>query len=314
LISLIFIVVFVLCFAVAVTCILIGHELANNYKGTFYRLYLYYLIAFYVFAIYAVWGQIGMQTLLASVQTTGAIKELAGTVMPIFGIPFLIVSMIMFIKMGFALFEVSIKNNALYLHLIILLIILIVMGGLYWGNKEAVLSMKTGPFYLAALVLCIEFIYMIFFVDIVFRHLKKVGVKNQRKIRQVVILLFAGLLLRGVSLAFHSVDAWVLALLILIYFLSHLMPLWYLRQQSDNLFEPIGAERPNSIKKAQLYQKYGITAREREVIEQLCLGKTNQQIADTLFISLQTVKDHTHRIYNKVGINSRMKLVRMING
>ena len=56
-----------------------------------------------------------------------------------------------------------------------------------------------------------------------------------------------------------------------------------------------------------------LTQREREVIEQLCLGKTNQQIADSLFISLQTVKDHTHRIYTKVGINSRMKLVQIIN-
>src|SRR5680860_1507881 len=91
------------------------------------------------------------------------------------------------------------------------------------------------------------------------------------------------------------------------------IPLWYIRQQSDSLFAPIGAEQPNTDKKEQLYQKYRITPREREVIEQLCLGKTNQQIADTLFISLQTVKDHTHRIYNKVGINSRMKLVQMVN-
>jgi DNA-binding NarL/FixJ family response regulator len=79
------------------------------------------------------------------------------------------------------------------------------------------------------------------------------------------------------------------------------------------LFEPLGAELPNTVKKEQLYLRYQITSREQEVIEQICLGKTNQQIADTLFISLQTVKDHTHRIYTKVGINSRMKLVQMLN-
>jgi DNA-binding NarL/FixJ family response regulator len=39
------------------------------------------------------------------------------------------------------------------------------------------------------------------------------------------------------------------------------------------------------------------------------LGKTNKQIAEELFISLQTVKDHTHRIYSKLGVKSRTQLV-----
>lgn len=312
-ISLIFIVAFVVCFAIAVTCVVIGHEMTNNYKGAFFRLYLYYLVAFYVFAIYAIWGQIAMQTLLSAVQTTRETEELVGMFMPILGVPFLIISMIMFIKMGYALVKVSTKNNAFYPHLVMLLLIPIFFGGLYLGYEEAVFSMKPGPLYLVVLILCIEIIYMIFFMAIVIRHLKNVVGKNQRIIRQLTLLLFAGLLFRAVSLAFYSVAIWALAPLILVYFLSHLMALWYLRQQSNNLFEPISAERPNAIKKTQLYQKYHVTPREQEVIEQLCLGKTNQQIADTLFISLQTVKDHTHRIYNKVGINSRMKLVRMIN-
>jgi DNA-binding NarL/FixJ family response regulator len=56
-----------------------------------------------------------------------------------------------------------------------------------------------------------------------------------------------------------------------------------------------------------------ISKREKEIVQQICEGKTNQQIADELFISLQTVKDHTHRIYSKIGINSRMKLVQLVN-
>ena len=313
LISLIFIVAFVLCFAISISCILIAHEMANNYKGAFHRSYLYYLLAFYVFAIYAIWGQIGMHTLMVSVQTTGEVKAFAGTLMPIFGVPFLIVSMLMFIRMGFTLVDNSTKDYALQLHLIIFSIIVMVAVGLYWINKEAVLSIKTGPYYLIVLLLCIEFIYMVFFMGIVIRRLRKVGRHTQNIIRQFILLILAGLLLRGVSLAFHAVANWALPLLILIYFLSPFMAMWYLRQHSDIVFEPLSAERPSSIKKIQLYQKFNITPREQEVIEQLSLGKTNQQIADTLFISLQTVKDHTHRIYNKVGINSRLKLVRMIN-
>jgi DNA-binding NarL/FixJ family response regulator len=45
----------------------------------------------------------------------------------------------------------------------------------------------------------------------------------------------------------------------------------------------------------------------------MCLGKTNKQIADELFISLQTVKDHTHRIYSQLGVRSRMQLVQLMD-
>ena len=48
-------------------------------------------------------------------------------------------------------------------------------------------------------------------------------------------------------------------------------------------------------------------------MEKICLGKTNKQFAEELFISLQTVKDHTHRIYSKIGVNSRVQLVQLMN-
>jgi DNA-binding CsgD family transcriptional regulator len=58
--------------------------------------------------------------------------------------------------------------------------------------------------------------------------------------------------------------------------------------------------------------RFGISKREREIIEQVCSGKSNQEIADTLFISLQTVKDHTHRIYLKMDIKNRVQLINIM--
>ncbi|MBN2775682.1 MAG: helix-turn-helix transcriptional regulator, partial [Prolixibacteraceae bacterium] len=52
-------------------------------------------------------------------------------------------------------------------------------------------------------------------------------------------------------------------------------------------------------------EKYEISKREAEIIKEICSGKSNQAIADKLFITLQTVKDHTHRIYTKTGIKNR---------
>jgi DNA-binding CsgD family transcriptional regulator len=54
---------------------------------------------------------------------------------------------------------------------------------------------------------------------------------------------------------------------------------------------------------------YGITDREREIIEKVIEGKSNSTIADELFISLATVKTHLHNIYTKIGVESRFDLL-----
>lgn len=48
-----------------------------------------------------------------------------------------------------------------------------------------------------------------------------------------------------------------------------------------------------------------LTKREREVIDVLCQGLTNKEIARTLFITEATVKVHVRRICQKFGVRSR---------
>ncbi|MBA7679336.1 hypothetical protein ES703_87625 [subsurface metagenome] len=62
----------------------------------------------------------------------------------------------------------------------------------------------------------------------------------------------------------------------------------------------------------QFLEEYKISKREEEVIQQLCKGKTNKEISETLFISLQTVKDHVYRIYQKTDVKNRVQLINLI--
>mgnify|MGYP005641712405 FL=1 len=57
---------------------------------------------------------------------------------------------------------------------------------------------------------------------------------------------------------------------------------------------------------------YEITKREAEIVLEICSGKTNKAISEKLFITLQTVKDHTHHIYTKTGLNSRVQLSNLV--
>ncbi|MBE6977807.1 MAG: hypothetical protein E7438_04100 [Ruminococcaceae bacterium] len=56
-----------------------------------------------------------------------------------------------------------------------------------------------------------------------------------------------------------------------------------------------------------------LTPKEREVAEFICMGYTNADIAKLLFISEHTVKDHTKKIYPKLGVHSRLELATLVN-
>ena len=52
-----------------------------------------------------------------------------------------------------------------------------------------------------------------------------------------------------------------------------------------------------------LYEE--LTNREREVLDLIAQGKSNQEIAEILFITLKTVKTHVSNILAKLGVEDR---------
>ncbi|MGD9696866.1 MAG: LuxR C-terminal-related transcriptional regulator [Thermoleophilia bacterium] len=54
----------------------------------------------------------------------------------------------------------------------------------------------------------------------------------------------------------------------------------------------------------------GLSAREREVLQQLALGLKNRDIGERLFISERTVARHLGQIYSKLGVTTRTAAVR----
>lgn len=52
-----------------------------------------------------------------------------------------------------------------------------------------------------------------------------------------------------------------------------------------------------------------LTRREIEVLNQLCKGKSYRMIADTLFISEETVRRHIKNIYKKLEVSSKSEAV-----
>jgi DNA-binding NarL/FixJ family response regulator len=53
----------------------------------------------------------------------------------------------------------------------------------------------------------------------------------------------------------------------------------------------------------------GLTAREAEVLQLIATGATNQEIADTLVVSVRTVERHLLHVYSKIGARRRADAV-----
>ncbi len=56
-------------------------------------------------------------------------------------------------------------------------------------------------------------------------------------------------------------------------------------------------------------RKAGISGRELEVLQLIAEGKSNQEIADKLFISLPTVKSHSSSLFLKLDVKRRTEAV-----
>ena len=58
-------------------------------------------------------------------------------------------------------------------------------------------------------------------------------------------------------------------------------------------------------------EKYNLSDRESEVLNQIILGKTVKEISDYLCISVATVKTHKVHIMNKMNVKKSTLLVKI---
>jgi DNA-binding NarL/FixJ family response regulator len=51
-----------------------------------------------------------------------------------------------------------------------------------------------------------------------------------------------------------------------------------------------------------------LSQREREIVALVAQGFKNKEMAEKMFISEQTVKNHLHNIFDKLGVSDRLEL------
>jgi DNA-binding NarL/FixJ family response regulator len=78
-----------------------------------------------------------------------------------------------------------------------------------------------------------------------------------------------------------------------------------------SLFQYVVSSR-NSLPNLRPKAHMGLTRREQQLVPLIAQGYTNKEIASHLHLSEQTVKNHIHRILQRIGASDRLAVVEMV--
>ena len=83
---------------------------------------------------------------------------------------------------------------------------------------------------------------------------------------------------------------------------------WSRKKSPPPPISPVPAAAPLRPQ-AEVLEKLGISPRDLEVLQWMACGLSNQEIADRLFVSLNTVKTHASNVFAKLGVQRRTQAI-----
>ncbi len=297
-------VIFVLSAGLTSGGILLGNRLRSMNRVSGLTSMLYFLIFIFTFGFYALWGQTIIKVMISEIVTDQLLKRIIHTFV-LMGLPFVVLAWLMLIKFTR---EITLRKKESFFTFAFLFIhlgLVFATGWAFyeWPELDAMLLLKY--FYLGPGSITI-FLSVLFLI-------------TQKEKR--MLLLYPDRLLLAASLAiFYIIEAillinytgnQIIGLAFIFFFFTGkaFVPVWirYRIKQPEPVSSDSGA-----LSFKDFCTNYDISARESEIVKEICNGLSNGEIADKLFITLQTVKDHTHRIYIKANVRNRMQLMTLV--
>ncbi len=313
LLAILLIILIVLCLlAGTVSLVLVwkAKKLFNvKYLDTF-QLYLFFL---FVFGLNGLIGSIAVQMLLENHEVNFRVTTLASHFFIFLGLPFMILAWYQFIRMCFEVVNKTMREKTVIPFFVVQSLIFLIYGA------SLVYTSLFDPVYLQLISDGIIYYWMI--VDIICRTigiviLIRYGRKMKLPEEKINALrlgwMFMILFIAQIALlASIELDVYIAGFYMLVFFSGNIPILLYIHIYFSKHYHPVmegsGAQALNRH-----FESVGLTRREQEIVALISMGKSNQEIADSLFISLQTVKDHNHRIYSKLGLKKRGQVMNLL--
>lgn len=282
-------------------------RLRKIYRLEFLNSFLYYEILHMVFGVYGIFGGIAIREILLKLDLKSAQVESVVIAIPFFGIPFIIASWYLLIKVASDLVSKAVSQKVTIIYFTLATLFFLIYGIILKSSPEkSSMDYETVNRYIRIAFYITEISVKLYILLLIIPSALRSGNLAKRVfLFRFSFYLIALSILGAVALHFVYLHTLVGLYFLLIFFGSDLGLIFITRVYLKHNASEFTDARDRS---EDLFQKYGISKREKEIISHICLGKTNQEIADELFISLQTVKDHTYNIFRKVNVTNRVQL------
>jgi len=261
-----------------------------------FRLLQYFLIMMYMFGFYGVWSEILFRLFFHSEATDGTLSVISDF-LAIIGTPFLLMGLGVFVAWAISLLK---KKRWFVLTGMGLVIGLTIAGLGYWKfGLQIHIEQVLGLLVLSALlfgICCLVFLPV--------QYLEK-----RTKYALLLLIFFSGAIHMPLIYNVLSNPLTEFVYIFFFFLINTAIGVYFVYHAK---FPEKQAVKEHTLSFDEFLQQYEITPRESEVIMEIYNGKTNREIADTLFVTLQTIKDHTHRIYQKTQVKNRGQLTSLL--
>jgi DNA-binding CsgD family transcriptional regulator len=296
--------------------IFLTYQLNKIYRLSYLSSYLYFQIFINVFGFYGILGKDFAQKILLQQQTPFQTIEKISHFFTFLGIPFLIFAWYMFIRLSREIIDKKAPRSLTMGFFFALSVVFAAYGAVIIllnisFFKDEQLALFSTVFM--AIYVGLEVLILYIALTQLLVQANKIEDKKKRKAVQI----FASLYLVGFFVDIVAyIAAWQNSLFalhyLLIFTLKNIPPLLYWRSYLRKHYVAPTIQEAETQTWKQFLEEHNISNREEEVIRHLSVGKSNKEISDALFISLQTVKDHIYRIYQKTDVKNRVQLINLI--
>ena len=158
--------------------------------------------------------------------------------------------------------------------------------------------------------ICLNFIYSLTSSLFILFPGKRSSIIHEHDRKIIVPAIFIIMLLQCFPLIFYTTQIYLAAIFIFTFFAGNTFLPLYLNY--GTLLSAFADENKKDLSLEDFCKRFEVSPRETDIVREICNGLSNKEISDKLFISLQTVKDHTHRIYTKTNVKSRVQLIYLV--
>jgi len=288
------------------------NRLRSRFKLDYLNSFFYFELLLVLFGLYGILGSLGMRHLLESIEIGGKQMEVVVQFIPFLGVPFIIAAWYMSLKMAGELVGKKVPQWIAVTYFILCTLAFLLYGLVIRRMPEITpdgyenLRQKIRLVFFSIELGIVAYISVFILSRLAYIQ----DYKRKQMLQRFVLILAATTLLSTLTQYYAEHNTLVFLYFLVLFFAGDLPLVLLLKAHLENT--PALYQRYIN-REEDIYQRYGISKREREIIREICRGKTNQQIADNLFITLQTVKDHNHHIYQKTGVSNRVQLARIFS-